>query len=64
MSLGSLSEVEYDLRFARDAGILNQSDWDALNLLRRRAHGTTRLLYNAISDLASKVPGKKNHVVI
>ena len=60
MSLGSLSEVEYDLRFALDAGILKPSDWDALSLLRRRAHGTTRLLYNAISELASNAPGRKS----
>ena len=48
MSLGSLSEVEYGLRFALDAKILEQAGWDEINLGRRKAHGTTRLLYNAI----------------
>lgn len=50
ISLGSLAEVEYTLRFAKDAEIISESTWSYLNHLRQRAHGTTRLLYNAISD--------------
>jgi len=50
IALGSLAEVEYTLRFAKDAEIITEATWATLNQLRQRAHGTTRLLYNAISD--------------
>ena len=49
ISLGSLAEVEYTLLFARDAEIISASTWSSLTQLRQRAHGTTRLLYNAIN---------------
>ena len=50
ISLGSLSELEYGLTFARDAELLDSFTWESTNLLRRRAHGTTRLLYNSICE--------------
>jgi four helix bundle protein len=54
MSLGSLSEIEYNLRFAYDAEIISKDEWDRLSLVRRKAHGTTRLLYNAIARRAEQ----------
>ena len=59
-SLGSLAEVEYDLRFARDAKIIQPEQWEILNLQRRKAHGTTRLLFKAICVKADseKLKGK------
>ena len=48
ISLGSLAEVEYGLRFAVDANILDRGDWEIINVARRRAQGTTRQLYKAI----------------
>jgi four helix bundle protein len=64
ISLGSLAEVEYGIRFARDAKIIGEETWSELTLLRRRAHGTTRLLYNAITakieGIGTKAPGKTN----
>jgi four helix bundle protein len=48
ISLGSLSEVEYGLRFAVDAEILPTANWEVINIARRRAQGTTRQLYKVI----------------
>jgi four helix bundle protein len=59
-SLGSLAEVEYDLRFARDAKIIRPACWESLDLQRRKAHGTTRLLFNAIAARANS-PGKETN---
>ena len=60
ISLGSLSEVEYGLRFAVDAEILARADWEVINIVRRRAQGTTRQLYKAICNRIemkkSKIP--------
>jgi four helix bundle protein len=59
ISLGSLAEVEYGLRFAVDAKILQQTDWEVIDVARRRAQGTTRLLYKAICkriELKKKKP--------
>ncbi|HEX3235451.1 MAG TPA: four helix bundle protein [Gemmatimonadales bacterium] len=50
ISLGSLAELEYAFRFACDAKIESDLPWDDIRTLRNRAHGTTRLLYNTISD--------------
>jgi len=52
ISLGSLAELEYAFRFACDAKIKTEMPWNDIKNLRNRAHGTTRLLYNAISRRA------------
>ncbi len=49
ISLGSLAELEYAFRFACDARIGTEIPWNTIKDLRNKAHGTTRLLYNAIS---------------
>ena len=54
-SLASLAEVEYDLRFARDAEVMKADQWKTLDLQRRKAHGTTRLLYKAICAKAESI---------
>ena len=59
ISLGSLAEVEYGLRFAKDAEIIDEAAWGSLDLLRKRAHGTTRLLYNAICSRIETVESQK-----
>jgi four helix bundle protein len=59
-SLGSLAEVEYDLRFALDARIIRPDRWESLDIQRRKAHGTTRLLFKAISARADSKGANNN----
>jgi four helix bundle protein len=49
ISLGSLSEVSYLLRFTRDRGILNDEDFRALDDLRNRAGQLTWRLYASLN---------------
>jgi four helix bundle protein len=48
ISLGSLSEVSYLLRFSRDRGLLVPSDFDALDDLRDGAGKLTWRLYSSL----------------
>jgi four helix bundle protein len=48
ITLGSLSEVSYLLRFTRDRGILNDQDFRALDDLRNRAGQLTWRLYASL----------------
>src|SRR5947209_16505817 len=48
ISLSSLTEVGYALRFAREAGILNEEDWPGLSDLQSRARFLTWQLYQAL----------------
>ncbi len=48
ISLSSLSEVGYALRFAHEAGILSEEDWPGLSDLQSRARFLTWQLYRAL----------------
>ncbi len=48
ISLSSLSEVGYALRFAREAGLLPDEDWSSLNDRQGRARFLTWQLYQAL----------------
>ena len=48
ISLGSLAEVGYLLRFARDLGILSEKDWARLEEMRSQAGGLIWLLYRSL----------------
>src|SRR6266481_6274139 len=48
ISLSSLSEVGYALRFAHEAGILSEEDWSGLRDLQSRARFLTWQLYRAL----------------
>ena len=49
ISLGSLAEVSYLLRFGRDRGILKQADFGTLDDLRDQAGKLTWRLYASLS---------------
>src|SRR5213593_1541221 len=49
ISLSSLTEVGYALRFSRDAGLLADEDWSALNDRQCRARFLTWQLYRALA---------------
>jgi four helix bundle protein len=49
ISLGSLSEVSYLLRFSRDRGILKEEDFAILDDLREQAGKLTWRLYSSLS---------------
>ena len=53
ISLGSLSELSYTLRLARDLNILTQEEWLELDELHQKAGGITWLLYKSL--LAKKI---------
>src|SRR6266700_6402960 len=48
ISLSSLSEVGYALRFAFEAGILTEEDWPGVSDLQSRARFLTWQLYQAL----------------
>jgi four helix bundle protein len=48
ISLGSLSEVSYTLRLARDVGILTHDEWKSLAALQQAAGRSTWLLYRSL----------------
>lgn len=48
ISVSSLSEVGYALRFAREAGLLTDEAWSALNDRQSRARFLTWQLYRAL----------------
>jgi four helix bundle protein len=49
ISLSSLTEVGYALRFSREAGVLPDEDWSALNDRQCRARFLTWQLYRALA---------------
>jgi four helix bundle protein len=53
ISLGSLSELTYLLRLARDLGYLSAEEFDGIENLRERAGQLTWGLYRAISRKAT-----------
>lgn len=44
ISLGSLGELDYHLRLARDLGITSESDWSHMQLLRTETEKLVRVL--------------------
>jgi len=50
ITLGSLSEVSYLLRFTKERGMLNQQSFDALDDLRNRAGQLTWRLYASLKE--------------
>jgi len=49
ISLGSLSEVGYVLRFARDLELLSSPEWKELDDQQQRAHYLTWKLYESVT---------------
>ncbi len=60
ISLGSLSELSYALRVARDLGVLADEDWRTLDILRDHAGKLTWGLYRAVSNARDKKGSKAN----
>jgi len=54
MSLGSLSELAYTLRLARDLGILPEVQWKELDCLRDQAGRLTWGLYDSVRRSAKR----------
>ena len=54
ISLGSLSELSYPLRVARNLGLLADEDWQTLDMLRDHAGKLTWGLYRAVSNASDK----------
>jgi four helix bundle protein len=54
ISLGSLSEVSYLLRFSRDRGILKPEDFQTLDNLRDQAGKLTWRLYASMNRARSR----------
>jgi four helix bundle protein len=50
VSLGSLSELSYILRFARDLGVLDEAGWEYLDQARGRAGYMTWQLYKSLAE--------------
>jgi four helix bundle protein len=50
ISLGSLSELSYTLRLAKDLKVLPEVEWSGLAELHGRAGGMTWLLYKSLSE--------------
>jgi four helix bundle protein len=48
ISLGSLSELSYTLRLARDVSVLSLDEWSVLNRLLEQAGGLVWLLYRSL----------------
>jgi four helix bundle protein len=51
ISIGSLSEVAYQLHLARDLGLLTSHRWSALNQLREQ---TSKLLWGLAESVAKR----------
>ncbi len=54
ISIGSLAEVAYILRLARDLKLLSEEDWSRLEALRGRAGFMTWRLYQAVTRATKK----------
>ena len=57
ISLGSLSEISYLLRFSSDMGFLASEEWQRLDLMRNRTGRLVWDLYKWVQQKA-KVPGR------
>jgi len=49
ISIGSLAELAYTMRLAKDLGLLSSQEWDRVDDVRRRAGFTTWRLYRAVA---------------
>ncbi len=49
VTLGSLSELSYTLRLARDRSIVSAEEWERLDKLRNHAGAVTWQLYEAVA---------------
>src|SRR5256885_16301593 len=54
MSVGSLAELAYTWRVARDLKLLDEARWKTLEQLRRQAGMMTWRLYSAVSKAAKR----------
>jgi len=54
MSVGSLAELAYTLRLAKDLQLLSVDDWNRVDALRRRAGFVTWRLYRSVRDAPKK----------
>ncbi len=54
ISLGSLSELAYTLRVARDLAILGEKDWQSLDDLRNHAGAITWKVYRSLATPRKK----------
>ena len=57
MAIGSLSEVSYQLRAARDVGIATAQDFEKLEALREKASKMTWRLYQGVQRLKERKEG-------
>ena len=57
MAIGSLSEVSYQLRAARDVGIATAQDFEKLEALREKASKKTWRLYQGVQRLKERKEG-------
>ena len=55
ISIGSLAELAYTLRLARDLKLLDANSWSALERLRKQAGMMTWRLYAAVRNAAGRV---------
>jgi four helix bundle protein len=54
ISIGSLAELAYTLKLAKDLGLLSVDDWNRVDALRRRAGYVTWQLYRAVRSAAQR----------
>jgi four helix bundle protein len=54
ISVGSLAELAYTLRLARDLGLLDEKRWSVLERTRRQAGLMTWKLYAAVGNAVKK----------
>jgi four helix bundle protein len=54
ISIGSLAELAYTLRLAKDLKLLDPDDWSALERIRRQAGFMTWKLYAAVRKAAAR----------
>jgi four helix bundle protein len=60
ITLGSLAEVSYLLRFSEDYGLLGQEAWASLEAIRSEAGRLTWSLYSAVSRQATEHQGAQS----
>ena len=53
VTLGSLSELSYTLRLARDRGMISGEEWERLDKLRNHAGAVTWRLYESLTKKGS-----------
>ena len=54
ISVGSLAELAYTLRLAKDLQLLSVDEWNRVDALRRRAGFVTWRLYRSVRDAPKK----------